>query len=275
MFRNLASGQTIAYDHHGDDGAVPVVLLHGLSSNRTAYDPFIDALSSFPVGARKSQIFNIDMRGHGDSSSATVESYQASDYASDIAAFIESAGCGPAVVIGHSLGGLVAAELAASRPDLVRALVLEDPPLFEGDEMRRNASPVAAFFPKFVAAVVSLQARNAPPIDYEPYVRDTTPPSDLAQRCERLTKWDPMTMQAAHDGITWRGYDPKRSIACPLTILRADPTQGAVFTDDDAAAFSTSNGHAQIVLMTGATHSVRVTTPTAYLKAVEGFLATL
>lgn len=46
------------------------------------------------------------------------------DYAADVAAVIEAAGCGPAFVVGHAFGNRVARMLATDRPDLVRAISL-------------------------------------------------------------------------------------------------------------------------------------------------------
>ena len=51
-------------------------------------------------------------------------------HAADIAAVIEKLGLGPADVMGHSYGGVVAVSLAKSRPELVRRLILAEPSLF-------------------------------------------------------------------------------------------------------------------------------------------------
>jgi pimeloyl-ACP methyl ester carboxylesterase len=54
----------------------------------------------------------------------------------DLAAFIETTIAEPAYVSGNSSGGLLAGWLAANRRDLVRAIVLEDPPLFSAEYPR-------------------------------------------------------------------------------------------------------------------------------------------
>ena len=73
------------------------------------------------------QVVAVDQRGHGHSprlkAVVTVR-----DLAADLASMIEELGRPVDLLIGHSLGGAVAAELAIARPDLVRRLVLEDPP---------------------------------------------------------------------------------------------------------------------------------------------------
>jgi pimeloyl-ACP methyl ester carboxylesterase len=52
------------------------------------------------------------------------------DYGRDSTAFLEQIVGGPAIVMGHSLGGLVTVWLAAHRPKLIRGAILEDPGLY-------------------------------------------------------------------------------------------------------------------------------------------------
>ena len=158
------------------------------------------------------------------------------------------------------------------RPDLVNAIFLEDPPLFEGDAARRAASPTAKFFPALVAAVRERQARQAGAEDYRSLVVETAP-DEVEVRCKSLVMWDPTTMDAAIEGIVWRGFDPDALVECPVTIVRADPKVGAVFTPDDAERFARSNPHAQIHEVEGATHTVHASpTLAAYLTHLTTFL---
>jgi pimeloyl-ACP methyl ester carboxylesterase len=272
---SLSTGHTLAFDHYGHIDAQPVVFLHGLSGSRTTYSEVVDHLAE-PVAAGAVQVFTIDLRGHGQSSWGTYETYDTAHYAADIIAFIEQVIGKSVALVGHSLGGLVAAHTATARPDLVQALLLEDPPFFEGDEAVRNASPVAAFFPKLVAAVRALQARSAPASEYEPIVQDTTPPEDWAVRCEMLRQWDPTTMQAAIDGVVWRTFDPVAVFTCPVTILQADPAFGGVFKPEDGPCVMATNPRADIVLVAGAAHGIH-SQPTlpAYLRELDRFLASL
>jgi pimeloyl-ACP methyl ester carboxylesterase len=272
----LPTHQPLSFDHYGDVDAQPVVFLHGLSGSRATYAEVVDHLLPGPVASGTVQIFMIDMRGHGQSSWSTYETYDTAHYAADIIAFIEQVIGKPIALVGHSLGGLVAAATATARPDLVQALLLEDPPFFEGDEAVRNASPVASFFPKLVAAVRALQARSAPLSDYEPLVRDTTAPEDWAARCEMLRGWDPSTMQAAIDGVVWRTFDPVATFTCPVTILQADPAFGGVFKPEDGPLVMATNPHADVVLVEGAAHGIhdQPTLP-AYLRELDRFLASL
>lgn len=262
---------SIAFDRHGDDTAPPVVLLHGLSSARSTYDAVLRHLLDTVVARGAAQVVNADLRGHGESGHVPHDQYDAASYAADIAALVEHVDAGPALVIGHSLGGVVACALAANRPTLVARLLLEDPPLFEGDDARRSASPVAAFFPMFVAAIRDLQARAADPAEYEDLLRPTSSDEGaLAGRARAMTTWDPATMEAAIDGTVWRGFDPTAPLACPVTLLRADPACGAVFLPEDVAPWCDGNPQSEVVLIEGATHSIHdLLTLPAYLQHLD------
>jgi 3-oxoadipate enol-lactonase len=97
----------------------PVLLLHPLALAGRVWDPLARHL------ADRHLVLAPDARGHGESAwdgaGFTVE-----DLAADTAAIIEGLGLGSVDVIGLSMGGSTALVLAASRPDLVRRLVLAD-----------------------------------------------------------------------------------------------------------------------------------------------------
>jgi pimeloyl-ACP methyl ester carboxylesterase len=269
----LPTGQLLAYDRHGDTEGVPVVFLHGLSSSRRAWASAVQHLQP-AIDNGGLRLFVVDQRGHGESSHATLETYVAPAYAADIAAFIDVVIGRPAIVVGHSLGGVVAACLATNHPGSVTALFLADPPYFEGDDDIRNASPVAAIFAKKVGTVRELQARNAPGSDYYPLLAPDVESADREWISETLRYWDPTTMQSSVEGIFWRGFDPLASLGVPHTIVHADPAVGAVFTPADGERVLQSNPQAHIVELTGASHLVLApASRAAFLRELDTFLA--
>lgn len=100
------------------DGTPRVVLLHGAGLNAHTFDATVLALGEPAVA--------IDLPGHGDSSWRDDAAYAPSLLAADVVRGIEAWADGPVVLVGQSLGGATAAAVAATRPDLVAALVLVD-----------------------------------------------------------------------------------------------------------------------------------------------------
>ncbi|WP_235566919.1 alpha/beta fold hydrolase [Microbacterium sp. Root180] len=117
--------------------ASPVVtFLHGAGLNAHTWDTTILALG-LPALA-------IDLPGHGDSSWRDDFAYVARALAPDVAAGIDAWTDRPQVLVGQSLGGLTAAAVAASRPDLVRELVVID--ITPGLDPSAGPSQIREFF---------------------------------------------------------------------------------------------------------------------------------
>ncbi|MCQ4122099.1 alpha/beta fold hydrolase [Rhodococcus tibetensis] len=72
------------------------------------------------------RVLAVDHRGHGHSS-VPEAGYTPQQMASDAANLLRSVGTGPALIVGHSMGTIVASALAIEHPDLVKALILIDP----------------------------------------------------------------------------------------------------------------------------------------------------
>ncbi|MGI8657527.1 MAG: alpha/beta fold hydrolase [Candidatus Limnocylindria bacterium] len=106
----------------GADDAPTIVLIHGVTGWwRTWW-------RVGPVLAEKGwRVMAVDLRGHGRS--PRIDGFTTvPEMAEDVRAFIEDLGAPVDAVIAHSLGAAVAAELAFTRPELMRRVVLEDPP---------------------------------------------------------------------------------------------------------------------------------------------------
>lgn len=99
-------------------GAGPTVLmLHGIGGGHLAFAPQVETFASNGFRA-----VAWDMPGYGHS--APIEPYTFKGLAERCIALIESLKCGQVVLLGHSMGGMVAQEVVARRPELVTRLVL-------------------------------------------------------------------------------------------------------------------------------------------------------
>ena len=102
--------------HHTSGAGSPVLLIHG-----TAPDLF-DALQA--ELSRDHRVIRFDRRGFGASGLSPVRAL--TPHAEDAAALLDAHG--PAIIVGWSMGGVIALEAAMLRPDKVRGLVLLEPP---------------------------------------------------------------------------------------------------------------------------------------------------
>jgi len=167
----LPGGPTLNYREWGrPDGAV-VLLLHGLTSSSASWRHVA------PVLGQHFRCIAPDLRGHGESD--WPGEYSMELFRDDVVGFMRELGILAAIPYGHSLGALVAYELAATQPDLVRMLVLEEmPPPDPADPPRpipRQPEPDADHDWRAVIAVH--RWRNAPPPgwwDYADRIRTET-----------------------------------------------------------------------------------------------------
>ncbi|WP_184570719.1 alpha/beta fold hydrolase [Streptomyces zagrosensis] len=97
-----------------------VLLLHGLMGRAAHWAESARWL------ATRYRAVALDQRGHGRSEKPSDGPYTRQAYVDDAEAAIEQLGLAPVTLIGHSMGALTAWQLAARRPDLVRALVICD-----------------------------------------------------------------------------------------------------------------------------------------------------
>ena len=125
MVVQLQTGERIHYLEWVGGAGLPVVLVHGLA--RTAW-------TWLPIGRRLAAAHPViapDLRGHG-ASDAPLQGYELESLALDVLTVMAGAGWGeavegpPAVIAGHGLGAMVAAEMARLQPGSVAGVALVD-----------------------------------------------------------------------------------------------------------------------------------------------------
>ena len=127
----LPTGITLAYLELGAPSGETVVFLHGITdTSRSFYDTALELAALRP----ELRLLVLDQRGHGDSSMpdprrcrSTPEScFRPRDLAADVISFLDALALDRVHVVGHSLGSLVAQELALGYPERLRRIVLVD-----------------------------------------------------------------------------------------------------------------------------------------------------
>lgn len=113
----LTNGVKLEYAEQGLASGTPIIFLHGYTDSWHSFQSILPHLPS------NVHAFAISQRGHGDSD-RPLTGYALSDFASDIADFMKQLKIGPAIIVGHSMGGIIAQQLTLDYPQLVKGLVI-------------------------------------------------------------------------------------------------------------------------------------------------------
>ncbi|MEP6648518.1 MAG: alpha/beta hydrolase [Lapillicoccus sp.] len=123
--RLVRDGVGLDYEERGS-GDPPILLVHGILCDRRYMAPQLEYFS------RAHRTVAVDLRGHGRSD-VPRQGYTIDGLAEDLAWMCVQLDLERPVVVGHSLGGIVALALAAPHPDLVQGVVALDSVLLVGD----------------------------------------------------------------------------------------------------------------------------------------------
>lgn len=113
--------------HYSQDGIFsgpPIIFIHGLGGSSEYYRPLVATLEL----EKSHSLHFLDLEGHGLSPTSATSTVSISSYAADFVALAKHAKISSAIVIGHSMGCLVALTLATQHPELVSQLILLGPP---------------------------------------------------------------------------------------------------------------------------------------------------
>lgn len=268
----------LAYDRAGAPGGSPILLLHGIKNSRERYTrDIVPRLATLGY-----DVVAVDLRGHGRS--AWADSYRPIDYAADCAALIEKLGSRPMTVVGHSMGGVVAIVLASGHPSLVSGLFLEDPALFTSGtgSLQANAAEAREFAQELrtrqsdgTTAEELAREMEAWPSSYPGVATaDVSPASAILAKARALLSVDPAAIEDFYAWSIFNDRDTWSNVKCPVTVLRSDPSLGALFRPEHVAALQATVPHAENVVATGEGHSViaRQEGLESYLTALDAFL---
>jgi pimeloyl-ACP methyl ester carboxylesterase len=136
MERLVRDGVNLYYTDQGT-GDPPLLFVHGWCCNSSHFQPQVDFFS------RDHRCIAVDLRGHGESDKPE-QDYTMAVFADDLAWLCEQLGVLKPVVIGHSMGGVVALALAQRHPDIPAALVLVDSPVLVPGALKLQIEQVIA-----------------------------------------------------------------------------------------------------------------------------------
>jgi len=114
------NGLSLHYLEWGKPEAPPIVCVHGYTSSAEAFNAPARHLQD------RYRILALDVRGHGESAWSPTGAYRYADQASDLAAFAGQFGLDKFVLVGTSMGGIIAMAYAAEHAEQLRGLVIND-----------------------------------------------------------------------------------------------------------------------------------------------------
>ena len=252
------AGVRIAYESFGDGPAL--LLIQGIGYARWSWDPIVPAL------AERFRVLSFDNRGIGESD-VPPPPYSARELAQDGLAVLDDAGVDRAHVLGASLGGMAAQELAAGFPERVDRLVLA---------CTTPGGAGAVPMPAQTVALMQEAAALAPEVAMRRFVENA-----LAPHADRALVDDLYERRIANppDPIGWQGqaaagmaFDGSGlTVAAPTLILHG--SEDAVVDPGNAALLAERIPGARVELFSGCGHLFFWEQPERSAKTVAEFLA--
>jgi 3-oxoadipate enol-lactonase len=250
----------IAWESRGD--GPPLLLIHGLGYARWGWEPVADRL------AGRFRVLLFDNRGIG-ASEVPPGPYTAAAMAADALQVLDEAGAGRAHVVGTSLGGMVAQELALAHPERVDRLVL----------VATTPGGAGAFpLPERTLALIAAAPSLAPDVALRRFVENALAGDAPVELVDRITARrlasppDPAGWQAqAAAGTGFDALGRIGAIAAPTLVLHG--TDDGVVDPRNAALLAGRIPDARVRLLEGRGHLLFWEDPDGFVEAVEEFLA--
>lgn len=257
MPRVTVNGLSIHYAE-GGEGA-PLLLLHGLGSGAA------DWLLQMPEFSAHFRVIAPDLRGHGHSDKPPGP-YSIAEMAADVAELQEALGASPAHVLGLSMGGMVALQLAADYPAIVYSLVIANsvPALAP-----RNVSERLRLWQRLALARTLGPARSGRFLSRRLFPK----PEQEAYRqliAERWAENDADAYLASMRAcIDWSVVDRLGEIHCPVLVISGDEDYLPL---DAKRELAERLPDGRLLLIADSRHATPIDQPEAFNRAVLDFL---
>lgn len=253
------AGVQINVQKLGDPGKPPLLLIHGIYDEWSSWDLVFDEF------AAEYRVYAVDLRGHGKSDKPE-RGYEPTDYAADLAGVIRSLGLTNVSVVGHSLGAVTAAYLAADYPDLVKAAVLEDPPGRFDSNTGSRITPMLEIKRGTEDETYRFFMEIGPNLGEERWRDQTRRLRNTADGpFEVIVEW--VERGTSPDIIGTMGRIPG-----PALLMQSDPEAGGVLPDDLAGEIAGNLPNGEHQKFPGIGHNIHKDEPAEFSKAALTFL---
>lgn len=270
MEKTFDTGELSLCYYEGGSGA-PLVLLHGLTSNKAGWKPLLPALEA------NYHVYALDFRGHGKSDRAPDNQYHLADYARDVIAFLKHLDA-PVVLMGISLGAMVAITTASKYPDGVGTLILLEPALFTHDNSVQPAPERTQWLSLVVTAMQGDPSYDTIVARLRAVMPDV-PDEQITGTATYISGVAPGAPETMLRGEIWHGVDlPQalRQISCPTLLIHGDWDRGGAVRPQDVEFFRKNVPSGQVVRIPDADHGLMMwEQPELLLQPITAFLSTV
>ena len=258
--RFIANGDvSLSVAEYGDEASPAVILIHGISNRADGW------LTVIPALAESFRVLAMDLRGHGQSGHPA-SGYRHADYAADLQAVIEAYRLPAPLIVGHSLGGMVALHWATEHPDVAAALVIEESPLSVGPGAE------ATFAAWLSLSGMSLETVLATYRAEQPHL----PPEQIQRRAESMAETAPAVfheeLATARAGFDTDHIGPLAVIRSPVLLVHGDLEAGGMVPLSDARQFAGTVPRSRVERLAGGSHHLHRDRSDAFLRLVIPFL---
>lgn len=252
----------VYYEVHGEGNAEPLLLIHGLGSSTEDWEPQVSFF------ARRYKVVTYDVRGHGRTDKPKAL-YSVRLFSEDAAALIQHLGLGGAHVMGISMGGMIALQLVADHPHLVRSLTIVN----SGPELvLRTLKQKVAIYQRF--AIVRLMGMRKMGEVLSSALLPMPEHADARRTfVERWARNNPRAyLRSLRALIGWSVTDRLGAITCPTLVVGADQDYTPV---EFKRAYTDKIPNARLVVIPASRHMLPVERPAEFNEAVLGFLSAI
>lgn len=245
-------------------GGVNLVVIPGITTPAAAASSFARRLALQPSAG---DVYVLDTRGRGLSERSPFGTHRAADYADDVLALIDSEAIRSPVLIGHSMGGRVAAAARVRFPGASSGVVVIDPPT-----SRPGGPPYPIPLARMLDGVLSARRGNGradvaaqnPHWDYE----------QVAERGDWLGMCDELAVVESFAHFHLEAFEPVwREVPSPALLIVGG--QSPVVPAATAEQLASINPPASLVSVPDSGHMVPMDNPDETITAIEKFLADL
>jgi len=208
MDARTPDGVTLRFDEAGE-GDPAILFVHGWCCS---HDNWRHQVAHF---SRSHRVIALDQRGHGESDKPN-QDYTVGGFVDDLVWFIGDRGLDRPVIVGHSMGGLIAMNLARKHPDIARAIVMVDAPV---TPLPEQLQPVAE---STLAALQSDAYKQVAEGFVRMFMFDANSPPDLVEKLIGAMSEAPQRLMhtALTDTLNPHTMEPGR-IPVPALYIRA------------------------------------------------------